>query len=90
MIVRTAVAIESAVARAEKAPREVMEWCAKVRECEAEGEAIYQTAMEALFDGTPDALEVVKWKDLYDTLARALEQCRHTASALESIALKHG
>jgi uncharacterized protein len=32
---------------------------------------------------------VIKWKELYDTLERALDQCEDVANVLESIALKH-
>ena len=42
-----------------------------------------------LFAGTPDPLEVMKWKEIYDTLERALDQCQTVANVLESISLKN-
>ncbi len=45
--------------------------------------------MGALFAGTPNALEVIKWKDLYDTIENALDHCEDVANVLESISLKH-
>ena len=36
-----------------------------------------------------DALEVVKWKDLYDKLEDALDQCEDVGNVLQSIALKN-
>jgi uncharacterized protein len=56
---------------------------------EEEGDALYHQAVGALFAGTPEPLEVIKWKELYDTLERALDQCEDVANVLESIALKH-
>lgn len=56
---------------------------------EEEGDALYHEAVGELFRGTPDPLEVIKWKELYDTLERALDQCEDVANVLESIALKH-
>jgi uncharacterized protein Yka (UPF0111/DUF47 family) len=56
---------------------------------EEEGDALYHQAVGALFAGSPDPLEVIKWKELYDTLERALDQCEDVANVLESIALKH-
>ena len=34
---------------------------------------IYQEAVGELFLGKPDALEVIKWKEIYDTLERAID-----------------
>jgi len=32
---------------------------------------------------------VMKWKEVYDTLERALDQCEDVANVLESIAIKN-
>ncbi|HEX5438128.1 MAG TPA: DUF47 family protein [Gemmatimonadaceae bacterium] len=56
---------------------------------EEEGDALYHEAVGLLFKGTPDPLEVIKWKELYDTLERALDQCEDVANVVESISLKH-
>ena len=60
-----------------------------IKEREEEGDALYHEAVGLLFKGTPDPLDVIKWKELYDTLERALDQCEDVANALESISLKH-
>jgi predicted phosphate transport protein (TIGR00153 family) len=57
---------------------------------EEEGDAIYHQAVGTLFLGTPDPLDVIKWKELYDTLEDALDQCEDVANVLEAISLKHG
>jgi uncharacterized protein Yka (UPF0111/DUF47 family) len=36
-----------------------------------------------------EALEVIKWKEIYDTLERALDECEDVANAVGSIALKN-
>jgi uncharacterized protein Yka (UPF0111/DUF47 family) len=56
---------------------------------EEEGDAIYHDAVGGLFAGSPDPLEVIKWKELYDTLEGALDQCEDVANTLESISLKN-
>ena len=61
----------------------------KIKELEEEGDATYHEAVGELFDGNIDALEVMKWKDLYDTLETALDECEDVANTLESIALKN-
>ena len=45
--------------------------------------------MGELFDGTPDALTVIKWKELFDKLEEALDECEDCSNVLESIALKN-
>jgi uncharacterized protein Yka (UPF0111/DUF47 family) len=57
---------------------------------EEEGDAIYSDAVGALFR-QPDAnpLEVLKWKEIYDILEHALDECDDVMNVLESISLKN-
>jgi uncharacterized protein Yka (UPF0111/DUF47 family) len=43
-----------------------------------------------LFDGSPDALIVIKWKEIYDTLEKTLDHMEDAGNVLESISIKHG
>jgi predicted phosphate transport protein (TIGR00153 family) len=61
-----------------------------IKQLEEEGDAVYHEAVGALFLGTTDTLEVIKWKEMYDTLEHAIDSCMGVAQALQSIALKHG
>ena len=61
----------------------------EVKLLEEEGDAIYHEAVGALFNGATDAIEVIKWKELYDTLERAVDECEDVANVLEAIALKN-
>lgn len=88
VLVRATACIETAVANM-KSSKIVVELGREIKDREEEGDALYHQAVGALFAGTPDALEVIKWKELYDTLERALDQCEDVANVLESIALKH-
>jgi uncharacterized protein Yka (UPF0111/DUF47 family) len=38
-------------------------------------------------DGHP--LDVIKWKEMYDTLERTTDSCMGVAQALQSLSLKH-
>ena len=80
--------IESAVMNMRDSKQVVMRG-REIKLKEEEGDALYHQAVGALFAGQPDPLEVIKWKELYDTLERALDQCEDVANVLESIALKH-
>ena len=87
-ISRAADHIVAAVATIKRAPA-VAERSREIKKLEEEGDAIYQEAVGALFLGSPDALEVMKWKEIYDTLERALDQCQGVGHVLESISLKN-
>jgi uncharacterized protein Yka (UPF0111/DUF47 family) len=87
-IARAADHIEAGVAAIKK-PSVVSASSREIKKLEEEGDAIYQEAVGELFRGQPDALEVMKWKELYDTLERALDQCQGVGHVLESISLKN-
>lgn len=61
----------------------------KLKLLEEEGDAVYHDAMGKLFAEGGEALEVIKWKDLYDKLEDALDQCEDVGNVLQSIALKN-
>ena len=61
----------------------------EVKRCEEQGDTLYSEAIGKLFEGTPDPIEVIKWKEVYDTLEGALDRCQTAAIVLESISLKH-
>ncbi|MDQ6888190.1 MAG: DUF47 family protein [Gemmatimonadota bacterium] len=88
VLVRAAKEIQSAVTNMKKS-KLVVEHARIIKGLEEEGDAIYHIAVGALFSGTPDPIEVIKWKELYDTLERAIDQAEDVANVLESIALKH-
>jgi len=88
VIIRAAAAIETGVVNVKK-PRVVAEQAREIKMREEEGDSIYQEAVAGLFRGTPDALEVIKWKEVYDTLEQAIDECEDVANVLESISLKH-
>ena len=64
----------------------------RIKQLEEEGDAIYQRAVGDLFDaagGHPNPLDVIKWKEIYDKLEEALDECEDVSNVLESIALKN-
>jgi uncharacterized protein Yka (UPF0111/DUF47 family) len=88
VLVRASARIEEAVVGMKRSAL-VIEKARDIKSLEEEGDAIYHLAVGSLFDGDPDPLEVIKWKELYDTLERALDQCEDVANVLESISLKN-
>lgn len=72
-----------------KERRSVAEHTLAIKKFEEEGDTVYAEAVGGLFEGAPDAITVIKWKEIYDTLEEALDRTHITSIVLESISLKH-
>ena len=57
---------------------------------EEEGDALYAECVGALFAHELPAIEVIKWKEIFDALEHAIDECEDVSNVLESIALKNG
>jgi uncharacterized protein Yka (UPF0111/DUF47 family) len=88
ILVRASEAVEGAVT-AFKKPKLVAQVNAEVKRLEENGDQLYHEAMGRLFEGRPDPLDVIKWKELYDMLERAIDQCESVANTVESVSLKN-
>ena len=72
-----------------KTPGQVCAQASQIKNLVEEGDAIYHEAVGALFAGNPDPLEVIRWKEVYETLEIAIDQCMGVANALQSISIKN-
>jgi predicted phosphate transport protein (TIGR00153 family) len=88
VIQRMVACLGEAVGRLKKGD-DVMRYCIEAKRLEEEGDAIYQEALGRLFETERDALEVIKWKEIYDTLELTLDQAEDVANVIESVTLKH-
>lgn len=88
VLFRAAQCVEQAV-KGMKDPKTVNKGSRELKVLEEEGDAIYHEAMGALFTDGLDALEVIKWKELYDKLEDAIDQCEDVGNVLQSISLKN-
>jgi predicted phosphate transport protein (TIGR00153 family) len=72
-----------------RTPAAVHKAAREVKILEEKADALYAKAIGELFAGKPDPLEVIKWKEIYDTLEHAVDECENVANVLESISLKN-
>ena len=68
---------------------DVLRFCIEAKKLEEEGDAIYHEALGEMFETQRDALEIIKWKEIYDNLELTLDQGEDVANVLESITIKH-
>jgi predicted phosphate transport protein (TIGR00153 family) len=67
----------------------VMAHCIEAKRLEEEADSLYHTSLGQLFDTEKNAIELIKWKEIYDNLERCVDQAEDVANVLESITLKH-
>ena len=77
-----------AVSRLKKGT-DVMKYAVEAKQLEEEGDAIYHEALGQLFAKERDAIELIKWKEIYDNLEGTLDQAEDVANVVESITIKH-
>jgi predicted phosphate transport protein (TIGR00153 family) len=67
----------------------VLAACVQVKRMEEEGDSLYHEWLGRLFEGHPEPLDVIKWKEIYDNLEKTLDFIEDAANVLESISIKH-
>lgn len=79
-----------AVGSLKKNQEKVLPACIAVKRLEEEGDSLYHEWLGKAFEGNPDPMLVIKWKELYDNLEKSLDMAEDAANVVESIAIKHG
>jgi hypothetical protein len=70
-------------------PRGLDEHIIAINSLENEGDRLIRDALAELFDADLDPISVIKWKDIYELLEAAIDECEHVANVIESIILKN-
>lgn len=61
----------------------------EVNRIENEGDVIYRRAIKGLFETETNAMEVIKWKQIYEFLEDSIDSCENVANILEGVVMKH-
>lgn len=60
-----------------------------IHKLETEADRVYRRAIAQLFSGEHKAIDVLRWKEIYEDVEQATDACERVASHLEAIFLKH-
>ena len=71
-----------------KNPSTMIEHCRKTSAIEHKVDDLYKLAMTELFEGT-DAIQIIKLKDIYESMETASDRCVDVADVVEDIVLKY-
>ncbi|MCH7576758.1 MAG: DUF47 domain-containing protein [Chloroflexi bacterium] len=69
--------------------KSILEQLKEINRLENEADSLYLDSMAELFRGERNAVDIIKWRDIYDQLEEATDSCEQVAYVLEAIVLKH-
>jgi predicted phosphate transport protein (TIGR00153 family) len=92
VLVQATVTLSDAVHRLRTSRKlsELIDKLIAIHHSESIGDDNHHAAISRLFDGSTDALEVMKWKEQYDLIEEAIDGCEDVGNTLERIVLKSG
>jgi uncharacterized protein len=89
VLVRLALKLEDAVKALENDGQRVLQDCAVIHDLESEGDTYHHDAVDKLFTEEKDPITILKTKEIYEKLERAIDKCEDVANVLEAIVLKN-
>jgi uncharacterized protein len=72
-----------------KASEEIIKSCIHINRLENDADALFRKVMAQLLNHEKDAILVIKWKEVYETLEFATDRCEDVANMVEGILLEH-
>jgi predicted phosphate transport protein (TIGR00153 family) len=88
LVVQCAAETEQLIARLESM-KGVQPHLEAIDRLESEGDAVFRRALARLFSGEFEALDVLRWKDVIESMEAALNSLENISDVVESIVLKH-
>lgn len=73
-----------------KRSRRILDYCIEINRLENSGDRIAERAIGKLFHEERDPMEVIKWKEIYDSTEVAIDKCEDIANIIEGIVAKYG
>lgn len=67
----------------------ILKGCVEINTLENAGDVVLRSIMADLFENEKDAIELVKWKDIYQLLEEAIDVCEDVSNIVEGIVLKN-
>jgi uncharacterized protein len=89
LILKSCQTIDKAVALLGGKLEPIAEYCMEVNSLENEADRVCREAISRLFDEEKDPIQLIKWKEIYETLERATDKCEDAANILESVVVKN-
>jgi predicted phosphate transport protein (TIGR00153 family) len=72
-----------------KNPKMILDGCVEINTLENAGDVVLRTIITNLFIKEQDAIELIKWKDIFERIEEAIDVCEDVSNIVEGIVLKH-
>ena len=90
IILQSCHAVDKAVAMlGKKTNDQIFEACVEINALENEADRVSREAISRLFDEEKDPIQLIKWKEIFETLEKATDKCEDAANILESVVVKN-
>ncbi|MFZ4792581.1 MAG: DUF47 domain-containing protein [Blastocatellia bacterium] len=89
VLLKLSVELEKGVRTLDTHRQSTMDSCIIIHSLESEGDVFHHAALDSLFANEQNALTIIKYKELYEKLERAMDRCEDVANVLEAIVLKN-
>lgn len=63
--------------------------CVEINTLENAGDVVLRTIITELFIKENDAIELIKWKEIFERIEEAIDVCEDVSNIVEGIVLKH-
>ncbi|MBC8061739.1 MAG: DUF47 domain-containing protein [Clostridiaceae bacterium] len=61
----------------------------EINKIEDDGDTVSRSAIKVLFSENVEAIDVIKWRELYKLLENTLDACQHVANLVEGVVMKN-
>ena len=92
IIQKSTVAVDSLVhglRSGSKGIKEMKKEIIHIHSLENEGDQLTRKAFESLFARNTNAIEIIKWKDIYENMEEIMDECENTADIVDQIIVKN-
>ena len=74
--------------RDKKKYKEILEDCVEINTLENEGDIVLRMTMARLFEREKDAIELIKWKEIFEILEKAVDRCEDVANLIQGVLIE--
>lgn len=67
----------------------ILDGCVEINTLENAGDVVLRTTITDLFNKEKDAIELIKWKEIFERIEEAIDVCEDVSNIVEGIVLKH-
>lgn len=67
----------------------ILDGCVEINTLENAGDVVLRTIIADLFIKEKDAVELIKWKEIFERIEESIDMCEDVSNILEGIVLKH-